>query len=93
MNPTMHDLAGKVGGNPGRSVCLSDAGCIGLAVGETYGRAEHYKLESMQLRKHCISKAKRHRARRSEFFGFVWFENIVFGRFAKCTCQPPRGFA
>ena len=34
----------------------------------------------MQLRKHCISKAEQHRARRSEFFGFVWFENIVFER-------------
>ena len=38
------------------------------------------KLESVQLRKHCISKAERHRARRSGFFGFIWFENIVFGR-------------
>ena len=56
--------------------------------------SERYlKLESVQLRKHCISKAERHRARRSEFFGFVWFENIVFGRFAKCACQPPSGFA
>ena len=34
----------------------------------------------MQLRKHCISKAERHRARRSVFFGIFWFENIVFGR-------------
>ena len=48
------------------------------------------ELESMQLRKHCISKAERHRARRSGFFGFVWFENIVFGRFAKFRWQPPR---
>ena len=47
------------------------------------------KLESVQLRKHCISKAERYRARRSGFFGFVWFENIVFGRFAKCAWQPP----
>ena len=38
------------------------------------------KQESVQLRKHCISKAERHRARRSGFFGFVWFENILFGR-------------
>ena len=38
------------------------------------------KLESVQLRKHCISKAERHRARRSGFFGCVWYENIVFGR-------------
>ena len=45
-------------------------------------------LESVQLRKHYISKAERHRARRSGFFGFVWFENIVFGRLA---WQPPRG--
>ena len=50
------------------------------------------KLESMQLQKHCISNAERHCARRSGFFRLVWFENIVFGRFAKCACQPPRGF-
>ena len=38
------------------------------------------KLESVQLRKHCISKAERHRATRSGFFWVFWFENIVFGR-------------
>ena len=26
------------------------------------------------------------------FSGFFWFENIVFGRFAKCAWRPPRGF-
>ena len=36
---------------------------------------------------HCISKDERHRARRSGFFWFVWFEYIVFGRFAKFRCQ------
>ena len=50
------------------------------------------KLESMQLQKHCISNAERHCARHSGFFGLVWFENIVFGRFAKCAWQPPREF-
>ena len=50
------------------------------------------KLESMQLQKHCISNAERHCARRSGFFGLVWFENIVFGRFAKCAWQLPREF-
>ena len=49
------------------------------------------ELESVQLRKHCISKAERHLARRSGFFGFVWFENIVFERFASSAWQPPRG--
>ena len=35
------------------------------------------ELESVQLRKHCISKAERHRARRSGVFRFFRFENIV----------------
>ena len=48
------------------------------------------KLESVQLQNHCISNAERHYARRSGFFGLVWFENIVFGRFANCAWQPPR---
>ena len=65
--------------------------CIGAAT-----VALKYKpiLESVQLRKHCISKAERHRARRYGLFGFVWFENIVSDvlRNAKCACQPPRGF-
>ena len=43
------------------------------------------KLESVQLQKHCISNAERHCARRCGFFGLVWCENIVFGRFAKCA--------
>ena len=43
------------------------------------------KLERVQLQKHCISNAEGHCARRSGFFGLVWFENIVFGRFAKCA--------
>ena len=46
------------------------------------------KLESVLLRKHYISTAERYRARRSGiFFGLVWFENIVFGRFEKCAWQ------
>ena len=49
------------------------------------------KLESVQLQKHCISNAERHCGRRSGFFGLVWFENIVFVRFAKCAWQPPCG--
>ena len=49
------------------------------------------KLESVQLQKHCISNAEGHCARRSGFFVLVWFENIVFGRFAKCAWQPPCG--
>ena len=43
------------------------------------------KLESVQLQKHCISNAERHCARRCGFFGLVWCENIVFGRFANCA--------
>ena len=49
------------------------------------------KLESVQLQMHCISNAERHCARRYGFFGLVWFENIVFGRFAKCAWQRPCG--
>ena len=45
---------------------------------------KYFILESVQLRKHCISKAERHRARRSAFFGFFWFENIVFSD-VSCT--------
>jgi len=43
------------------------------------------KLESVQLQKYCISNAERHCARRCGFFGLVWCENIVFGRFANCA--------
>ena len=49
-------------------------------VGVTQGRiSKQVKLESVQWRKHCISKAERHRERRSGFSVF-WFENSVFGR-------------
>ena len=87
----------------GVSACYSAAVCIHHVTESKFKEQLNIKgdetrrdikplLESVQLRKHCISKAERHRARRYGLFGFAWFENIVFGRFAKCACQPPRGF-
>ena len=44
------------------------------------------KLESVQLRKHCISMAERHRARRSGFFG-VFGLKILFVYFRLATIR------
>ena len=53
-------------------------------------------LESVQLRKHCTSKAERHRARRSGFFSGLFclkilFSDVLRSAFAKCAWQPPCG--
>ena len=55
-------------------------------VSHVRGAETKLKLESVQLRKHCISKAERHRARRSGFSGLFGLK-ILFSD----VLRSPRG--